>query len=60
LAFAVQGNTVAYAISSIVDRKHSERKGTHFEFTPPTRLWISNKGSMQAVTIPGVQPPAYR
>jgi hypothetical protein len=60
LAFAVQGNTVAYAISSIVDRKHSERKGTHFEFTPPTRLWISNKDSMQAVTIPGVQPPAYR
>lgn len=59
LAFAVQGNTVAYAISSIVDRKHSERKGTHFEFTPETRLWISDQGSMHAVMIPGVQTPSY-
>ena len=56
LAFAVQGDTVAYAISSIVDRKRSERKGTHFAFTPATRLWISSQGSMRAVVIPGVQP----
>lgn len=55
LAFAVHGNTVAYAISTIVDRRRSDRKANQFQFTPATRLWISDKGSLQAVTIPGVQ-----
>lgn len=55
LAFAVKGNIVAYSISSIVDLRRSDRKANQFQFTPATRLWISGKGSLQAVTIPGVQ-----
>jgi hypothetical protein len=55
LAFAVRGKTVAYAISSIVDLRRSDRKANQFRFTPATRLWISGKGSLQAVTIPGLQ-----
>jgi hypothetical protein len=55
LAFAVHDKKVAYAINSIVDKRHSDRKKNQFQFTTHTRLWVSDGGTFNAVVIPGLQ-----